>query len=353
MNKRQRLEAAFDLKTPDRTPILGGWLAAPEHIMSLTGATPDEYWDDPFHWGLEAERVLGADGVIGIFVPVARGAFRCVDHNVLAERARYATLEDVLDEIETLPEPEEVEADFDEEAAYATFLADLEERQRISGDILWCPAYWDAIPHALWYSRFGYESYFTTLGLYPDRVRKLIELSAVQGRCEMQLIARAIREGKHPRALLTGEDICCQRGPMVSPSFLERVYFPLLRYALEPLMEVGARPVWHCDGDWRPLLDVLFDCGIAGLQGFQPECGMLLEELVQHRTRDGDPLIIFGPMAVTTTLTRCTPEEVRAEVHRAIEICRDTSSLVLFISNTITPDVPPENVIAMYEAVRE
>ena len=106
--------------------------------------------------------------------------------------------------------------------------------------------------------------------------------------------------------------------------------------------------MWHCDGDWRSLLDILFDCGIAGLQGFQPEYGMLLEELVQRRTRDGDPLLIFGPMAVTTTLTRCTPEEV----HRAIEVCRDTSSLALFLSNTITPDVPLESVVAMYEAVR-
>jgi GNAT superfamily N-acetyltransferase len=353
MDKRQRLEAAFSLQPADRTPVLGGWLAAPEHIMALTGATPDEYWADPFRWGLEVERVLGADGVIGIFVPVARGSFRCVDHNVLADRARYATPEDVLAEIAALPEPQDVEADFDEEAEYGAFVAELEEKQRACGDILWCPAYWEAIPRALWFSRFGYESYFTALALYPDRVRRLIGVSAAQARCQTRLIARAIREGKHPRALLTGEDICCQRGPMVSPSFLERVYFPLLGHALEPLLEVGARVVWHCDGDWRPLLDALFDCGIAGLQGFQPECGMLLENLVERRTRDGEPLLIFGPLAVTTTLTRCTPEEVRAEVHRAIEICRGISSLVLFISNTMTPDVPLENVIAMYAAVRE
>jgi len=109
--------------------------------------------------------------------------------------------------------------------------------------------------------------------------------------------------------------------------------------------------VWHCDGDWQSLLDALLDCGIAGLQGFQPECAMRLEELVQHRTRSGEPLLIFGPIAVATTLTRCTPQEVWAEVHRAIEVRRGTSSLVLFVSNTITPDVPLENVIAMYEAV--
>ena len=165
------------------------------------------------------------------------------------------------------------------------------------------------------------------------------------------LRARAIREGKHPKAILSGEDICTQRGPMVSPEFLRRVYFPLIEYALEPLLEVGCRVVWHCDGDWRPLLDDLFAVGIAGLQGFQSECGLELDWIVERRTRDGDPLLIFGPLSVTTTLPHGTPEEVRREVHRAVDLCRGKASLVLFTSNTINPDVPLANILAMRQAV--
>ena len=59
MDKKTRLAKAFDLELPDRPPILGGWLAAPEHIQTMTGCSEDAYWSDPFHWGLEAERVLG------------------------------------------------------------------------------------------------------------------------------------------------------------------------------------------------------------------------------------------------------------------------------------------------------
>lgn len=353
MDKARRLRATFDLKTPDRTPTLGGWIAAPSHITALSGRSEEEYWADPFGVSLDAYRRLDVDGLVGVFIPAARGAYRCVTHETLLERARYTSPEQVVEEINALPEPEQIEDQFDEEKAYATLTYELGERQQLCGNIVWCPADWEVIPRALWFGRFGYESYFTALALYPERVRKIIEVSAVEGRCRAQLIARAIREGKHPRALLTGEDICSQRGPMVSPAFLERVYFPLLRYALEPLLEVDARVVWHCDGDWRPLIDAVLDCGIAGLQGFQPECGMVLEELVQRRSHEGDPLLIFGPIAVTTTLTRCTPHQVRAEAKRAIEICRDHASLVLFVSNTITPDVPLENIIAMYEAVKE
>jgi hypothetical protein len=350
MDKKTRLDMAFNLEQPDRPPILGGWLAAPGYIQALTGCSEDDYWSDPFHWGLEAERVLGSDGVVGVFVPVARGAYRCVDHNVLEERAGY-TVDGVMAEIESLPEPEELEAAFDEEAAYAAFREEMVARRALCGDLVWCPADWSLIPQVLWYARYGYESALTALALYPERYRKLIRVAAVRGRQRAVLHARAIREGIRPRAILTGEDICTQRGPMVSPAFLRREYFPLLEYVWEPLLEVGAKLIWHCDGDWRPLLDDVLACGAGGLQGFQRECGMDLEWIVERRTRDGDPLLIFGPLQVTTTLPHGIPDEVRAEVRRAMDVCRDKASLVFFTSNTINPDVSLENIRAYWQAV--
>ncbi len=167
------------------------------------------------------------------------------------------------------------------------------------------------------------------------------------------LHARAIGEGIHPRAILTGEDICTQRGPMVSPAYLRREYFPRLEYVLEPVVEAGAKVVWHCDGDWRPVLDDVLACGVGGLQGFQRECGMDLEWIMDRRTRDGDPLLIFGPMSVTTTLPHGTSEEVCAAVRWAMDVCRDKASLVFFTSNTITPDVPLENIQVFWQTVLE
>lgn len=352
MDKKTRLTKAFDLELPDRPPILGGWLAAPEHIQTLTGCSEDGYWSDPFHWGLEAEHVLGTDGVVTIHEPIARGEYRIVDGRVLEERAAY-TVEALLAEIEALPTPDEIEAGFDPEAAYAEYVAEFQSRQAQCGDVVWCPADWSIIPKALWYHEYGYETSLAALALYPDRYRKLIQVSATRGRRRAILRARAIREGISPRALLTGEDLCSQQGPMASPDYLRREYFPLLANTLEPLLEVGAKVVWHCDGNYRSLLSDVLACGIGGLQGFQRECGMDLEWIVDLRTRDGDPLLIFGPLAVTTTLPHGTPEDVRAEVRRAMDLCRDRASLVFFTSNTINPDVPLENIQAYWRTVLE
>jgi uroporphyrinogen-III decarboxylase len=111
--------------------------------------------------------------------------------------------------------------------------------------------------------------------------------------------------------------------------------------------------VWHCDGNYRPLLNDVLACGAAGLQGFQRECGMELEWLVDLCTREGDPLLIFGPLSVTTTLPRGTPEDVQAEARRAMDTCRDKAALVFFTSNTINPDVPLKNIQTLWQTVLE
>jgi hypothetical protein len=352
VNHKERLSCAFDLQQPDRPPILGGWLAAPAYVQTLTGCSEDEYWADPYAWGIEAERALGTDGLITVFTPVSSGEYRCVDQQVLDRRAAY-TVESALAYIAALPDVDELQAGFDEERAYADFLAEFQAEQARCGEMLWCPADWHLIPKALWYHEFGYEAALMALALHPEEYGKAIRTSAEIGRQHAILRARAIREGIHPRAILTGEDLCAQDGPMVSPKFLRQEYWHRVEYALEPLLEVGAKIVWHCDGDYRPLLDDVLACGIGGLQGFQTECGMDLEWIRRLRTRAGDPLLIFGPLSVTTTMTHGTADDVRAQVQRAMELARDHVSLVVFTSNTLTPDIPLENILTLWRTVQE
>jgi len=347
-----RMQKAIALEVPDRPPIIGGWLASPEHIISLTGCDPDEYWEDTFYWGLQAEKVLGSDGLVGIVQPVERGGYRIVDGRVVEERAAK-TVEDLLEYSANLPDPASLADDFDEEATYQEFITDHQAKQAQCGDILWFQGDWDVIPTALWYHEFGYESALIALAQHPDEYRKLIQFSAQRGHLRAKVIARAIREGIHPPVFFTGEDLCGQRGPMVSPRFLRKEYFPLLEYTFDPLYEVDTKIVWHCDGDVRKILDDILSCGIRGLQGFQKECGMDLEWIVDLKTRDGDPLLIFGPISVTKTLPHGTPDDVRAEVRWALETCREKASLVYFTSNTINPDTPLENVRTLWESVIE
>ncbi|MBZ0286741.1 MAG: hypothetical protein K8I30_03935, partial [Anaerolineae bacterium] len=103
MDSKTRLQSAITLQQPDRTPILGGWLAAPGYIQHLTGCSEYEYWFDPLHWSIEAEHILGSDGLVDIFKPIHRGEYRCVDGQVLEKRDSF-DLDDVIAWIDSLPD---------------------------------------------------------------------------------------------------------------------------------------------------------------------------------------------------------------------------------------------------------
>jgi len=353
MKSRERLETVFSGGKPDRTPILGGWIACSEHICALTGVGIEKYWNDPAKTSIKAYELLGMDGLIDILVPKNIGDFRIVDANSYIHAQSNLSLNEALAKIDAMPSPEVIEAKFDFDSAYESFKKECIAQQRLCGDMVWMPAQWSAGAKVSWYADFGYESFFYIVGAYPDKAEKLMEIGGARGHCQSRLIARAVKEGLYPHAVLLGEDICTQRGPMISPDFIEQCFAPSLCYGLQPLLEVGCKPVWHCDGDVRKIIDILIDCGVQGLQGFQPECGMNIEYIAQKRNRDGLPLLIFGPLSVTTELPVCTSKEIRNKVRHAIDVCRGNADLVLFTANTINPDVPLDNIRAMYETVLE
>jgi hypothetical protein len=354
LSPRERLDAVFALETPDRTPLLGGWIAAPGHVAELAGVDLDAYWGDPRAVSVEAYRRLGTDGLIDIFVPRSRKDFRCVDNESYAKADQGQSLEESLAAIDALPAPERIAEEFDVEKEYAAFRDGLVAARAACDPMVWMPAQWGAAAKVGWYGDFGYENFFVIVAAHERHARKLIEVGGERGRLRCELVARAVREGLYPRAMLFGEDICTQRGPMISPATLEKHYLPALKRGLAPLLDAGCRPVWHCDGDVRPLLPLLVEAGVQGFQGFQPECGLTVDTMAAVRTRDGEPPVIFGPLAVTTELPVCTPDEIRAKVRHAIDVCRaNGAGLCLFTGNTVNPDVPLANILAMSEAVRD
>jgi uroporphyrinogen decarboxylase len=201
----------------------------------------------------------------------------------------------------------------------------------------------------MWYNEFGYEQYLSALALSPDSAERLFEFSAEEARFKNRIIAKIIKEHSFVPIILLGQDICGTDGPMVSPEFLRRYYFPHVKTALAPLHDAGIRTVWHCDGNVLPILEDILDLGVHGLQGFQEEKGVRLADLVKRRSKAGHKLIFFGSVSVSHTLPFGTVEDVKKAVEYSVDAVADDGILFLFTANTVNPDVPLENIIAMYE----
>ena len=100
MTKKERLRAVFTRQDSDRTPILGGWIACPDHICTICGVDLDAYWKDPVAYSVAAYRRLGSDGLIDVFVPKSRDDFRCVDADTYQHAVSAMSLEDAVQYID-------------------------------------------------------------------------------------------------------------------------------------------------------------------------------------------------------------------------------------------------------------
>jgi len=348
----ERLEAVFTGSQPDRTPTIGGWISCPDTICALTGVTLEEYWADPNPITVRAYERLGCDGLIDVLVPTGRDS-RIVDEHSYASADRGKTFEQCCDDIDAMDSPDDILAAFDFDTEYDVLKGHLLAGQAGAGEMVWMPARWDACACLGHYHTLGYENFFLMVGLHPERIAKMVRRSAAGAHCVNRLVARAVEEGIHPHALFMGEDITAQRGLMVSPDFMREHWFEPFEYSIQPLLNAGCKPIFHCDGDVRELVPMLLEAGIQGLQGFQPECGVTIEYVADLKTREGDPLVLFGPISVTTELPVLSPDDLHQRVRHAINVCRSRAGLCLFTANTINPDCPPDSIIAMYEAVRD
>ena len=109
---------------------------------------------------------------------------------------------------------------------------------------------------------------------------------------------------------------------------------------------------YHTCGAVRRLLPDLIDVGIDILNPVQiSAAGMDLRELKREFGRD---LVFWGGGVDTQrVLGTATPKEIREHVRRNIEALAPGGGFVFAAVHDIQANVPPENIMAMWEAWRE
>lgn len=348
-------------------PSWGLFVMEHREIERLAGAPHSAYQEDPDGVYLAMQRRVGTC-YIDQYIP--RNPLTMGDHGFEGGVAHGATTgaqeivvdgmvidgpEAVVEHLEAHIWPslrQEIAAcDPDDDAAVAALVAGERETQRIlAPSILKTPyAGFNAIP-ALRYGIYGYEAYLMAYGLYPEAMEQDFALQAELARRQNQLAARAIVEGGLAPVVRLDHDMADARGTLVSVTSLERRWLPHLERAIAPLVEAGVRCLWHCDGNLMGLLPGLLAAGVGGFQGFQYEHGMDYAQICRMRTRDGDPVMIWAGVSVTTTLPHGTPADVRAELRWLVEE-GPPSGLCLGASSSITPGVPPANLDALAEGL--
>jgi hypothetical protein len=358
MTGKQRALCALQFQPTDRVPLLGGFVANPDYIRKWSGLDP---WTEPRRAAIEAARGAGVDLIIQVVTPKPAEASTDMlggRHSLFSRQGEvpFHSADDVRDHCLALPEPRTVRREFDRQAYYDHCVNTWRQNEAEGGDdILILPYALASDCPFMFYSQFGYRNYFEAIGLYPDAVGRLFRQAAEHARLRNEVFAAASGEAGVPPWVYIGQDICDNAGPMISLAALDRLYFPNLRYCLEPLNAAGIKTIWHSDGNINPIIERLLDCGIDGFQGLQedrwlpPHQIVPLEKLAKMRARTGDKLILLGSISVRDVLPHGTPDDVRREVARCINAAADGGGYFLAPTSTVGPDVPVANIEAMCE----
>jgi uroporphyrinogen decarboxylase len=153
-------------------------------------------------------------------------------------------------------------------------------------------------------------------------------------------------------ALLTGDDLGMEIGPMISPRMWRAWLKPRLQRVFDAYR--ATRPdillAYHTCGSVRPFVDELIEMGVQILNPIQVTArGM---DAAWLKRTYGHRLAFCGGVDQREVLPHGTPGDVAQEVRRRIGELGPGGGYVLAPTHDIQADTPVENVLAVFQAAR-
>ncbi len=150
-----------------------------------------------------------------------------------------------------------------------------------------------------------------------------------------------------------GDDLGMDNGPLMSPDTYRTIFKPrhaaLNAYVHE---HSDLKTLLHSCGSIHALMPDLIEAGVDIINPVQISARNMEPERLK---RDfGADITFWGGGADTRkALPKGTPDEVKDHVRRNIEAFAPGGGFVFVPAHNMLPDIPPENIVAMFEAVDE
>jgi hypothetical protein len=191
------------------------------------------------------------------------------------------------------------------------------------------------------YHPIGLDAFSFMLYDEPGAVSEILD-----GMLENALRANEVLLAEDPTPIMRfGDDLAFKSGPIVSPAWLRREYFPRQQQLADQLKAAGVRLLFHSCGNITSLVPDLLALGIDALQPLEVTAGVDLADL---KRRYGDRLVLMGNVD-TNVIQRGSAGEVKAEVRRCIDQAAAGGGFFLETAGGFGDLAPAENVLAFFE----
>ena len=198
----------------------------------------------------------------------------------------------------------------------------------------------------------GMEAFLSDLLLYPefadDLMERITEILVTAYSCMMEKV------GPYVQVVSICDDLAAQQAPLISPDmYRKRIKSRQKRLVDAIRRHTQASIFYHGCGATRVFLPDLIDIGVDILNPVQVSASGM-DDTARLKREFGRDLTFWGGLCDTQrVLSFESPAQVRAETRRRLEDLMPDGGFVAAPIHNIQDQVPPENIMAMYEAVHE
>lgn len=250
-----------------------------------------------------------------------------------------------LEDIENYPWP-----DMDDPTRVAHVRAEARRlREQTDKAVIGTP--WLLFPFERAHGMQGMDRFLLNMSTEPEFAQALLE--KIGALCKTLMGHFLDEAGDNLDIIKIGDDLGTQTSLMISPRMYRRFLKPIHADLIQTIRQrTKAKVFFHTDGDVFDLVPDFIEIGVDILNPVQTSAGKManLEEL---KSRYGDKLTFCGAVDTQRILPSGTPQEVHDEVRRVISILGPGGGYMLAPVHTIMHEVPPENILAMVDAVLE
>ena len=196
----------------------------------------------------------------------------------------------------------------------------------------------------------GFADWYLDLAAEPALVDALFD-AVLEVR--MGIASRILQEvGREVDIIMTADDMGTQKALQFSPEHYRRFFKPRNAKFFEMIRAVTDAPILlHSCGSVYEIIGDLIDIGLQILNPVQTYAAQMEPALLKREF--GKHLAFWGAVDIQHVLPFGTVEEVEDEVKRLFETLGKGGGWVVCPCHNIQPEVPPDNIIAMYRAGRE
>jgi len=194
----------------------------------------------------------------------------------------------------------------------------------------------------------GWENFYTDLVAEEEFACALMDRYL---EFRLAVAARALEEaGDVDIVMVSSDDLGMTERPLISPALYRKLIKPRQKRTFDFFKaRTAAKRYYHTDGAVYPLLADLVEIGVEVLNPVEVHAAGM-GDTAKLKREFGDRLTFWGGIDTHHVLPKGTPEDVREEVRRRIRDLAPGGGYVVSPVHNFQPDVPPENIVAMYQA---